>query len=64
VKRHRDHSNSSKGRHFIGAGLQFRGSVHYHHGREHGTMQADMVLEELRVLHLDLQGENATLEMD
>ena len=30
-----------------------RGSVHYH-GRKHGSMQADMVLEELRVLHLDL----------
>ncbi|KAL6050108.1 hypothetical protein STEG23_036851, partial [Scotinomys teguina] len=32
---------------------QFRSSVHYHHGREHGNVQADMVLEkELRVLHL------------
>jgi hypothetical protein len=31
----------------------FRGSVHYHHGRKHGGTQADMVLEELRVLHLD-----------
>jgi hypothetical protein len=34
----------------------FRGIVYYHHGRKHGSMQADMVLEkELRVLHLDLQ---------
>jgi hypothetical protein len=24
------------------------------HGRKHGSMQAGMVLEELRVLHLDL----------
>jgi hypothetical protein len=31
-----------------------RGSVHYH-GRKHGSMQADMVLEEPRVLPLDLQ---------
>jgi hypothetical protein len=31
----------------------FRGSVHYHHGRKHGSVQADMALEELRVLHLD-----------
>jgi hypothetical protein len=32
----------------------FRGSVHYHHGRKHGSIQVDMVLEkELRVLHLD-----------
>ena len=37
------------------AGLQFRDSVHYHHGGNHGSMQADMVLEEPRVLHLDLQ---------
>jgi hypothetical protein len=33
-----------------------RGSVHYHHGRKHGHVQTDMVLEiELRVLHLDLK---------
>jgi hypothetical protein len=33
---------------------RFRGSVHYHHGRKHGGMQADMVLEkELRGLHFD-----------
>ena len=32
---------------------RFRGSVYYH-GGEHGSMQADMVLEKaLRVLHLD-----------
>ena len=30
----------------------FRGSVHYLHGGKHGSMQVDMVLEELRVLHL------------
>jgi hypothetical protein len=36
----------------------FRGSVHYHHGRKHGTMQADLVLEALKgpiVLYLDLK---------
>jgi hypothetical protein len=31
----------------------FRGLVHYHHSRKHGSVLADMVLEELRVLHLD-----------
>ena len=36
VKRHRDHGNSYKGKHLTGVGLQFRGSVHYHHG---GTWQ-------------------------
>ena len=30
-----------------------RGLVHYHHGREHSGTQADMVLEKLKVLHLD-----------
>jgi hypothetical protein len=31
----------------------FRGSVYYHHGRKYGSMQADLVLEELSVLHHD-----------
>ena len=36
--------------------FSFRGFVHYHYGRKHGIMQADMVLERyLRFLHLDLQ---------
>lgn len=33
----------------------FRGSVNYHHGRKYGTVQADLVLEEPRVLHLELK---------
>ena len=64
MKKHHDHGNSYKGKHLIGAGLQFRDLVHYHHGGKHGSMQADMVLEkELRVLHIDLQaiGEAVTL---
>ena len=52
VKKHHGQGNSYKGKHFIGVGLQFRGSVHYHHG----GLQADVVLEKLlRVLHLDLK---------
>jgi hypothetical protein len=36
--------------------MGFRGSVYYHHGRKHGSIQADTVLErELRVLRLDLK---------
>jgi hypothetical protein len=31
----------------------FLGSVHHHHGGKHGRDQADMVLEEPRVLPLD-----------
>ena len=31
----------------------FRDSVHFHHGRKHGSIQADVRLEEPKVLHLD-----------
>jgi hypothetical protein len=38
----------------LGPAYRIRGSIHYHHGRKHGSVQADTVLEkELRVLHLD-----------
>ena len=41
---------------YMGLACSFRGLVHYHHGRKHGRIQTDMVLEkELRVLHLDLK---------
>jgi hypothetical protein len=36
----------------LGLAYRFRGSVHYHHGRKHGSIQAGMVRKELRVLHL------------
>ena len=38
---------------YLGLAYNFRDSVHYHHGRKHGSLQAYMVLEERRVLHLD-----------
>jgi hypothetical protein len=38
---------------YLGLPYSFRGSVHYHHGRKHGSVQAGMALEELRVLYLD-----------
>jgi len=38
----------------LGLAYSFKGLVHYHHSRNHGTRQTDMVLEkEQRVLHLD-----------
>ena len=37
VKSHHEHSNSCKGKHLLGAGLQFRGLVHYRHGGKHGS---------------------------
>lgn len=58
VKRHPDHSNSYRGKHVIGAGLQFRRLAHYCHGGKHGSVQAEMVLEmQLGILHLDWQQE-------
>jgi hypothetical protein len=41
---------------YLGLAYRFRGSVHYQCGGNHGSVQADMMLEkEPRVLHLDLQ---------
>jgi hypothetical protein len=37
----------------LGLAYRFRGSVHYHHGRKHGSIQADVVLEESRVLYFE-----------
>jgi hypothetical protein len=38
-------------KHSLGTGLQFqKGSVHYHHGGKHGSIQVDIVLKELKVL--------------
>jgi hypothetical protein len=55
VKRHHDHGNSYKEKHLIGAGLQFRGLIHYCHDLKHASIQEDMMLEkELGVLCLDL----------
>ena len=45
----------------LGLAYRFRGSVHYHHGGKHGSVQAGMVLEELRVLHLDPKAEEEDL---
>ncbi|MEJ1269378.1 salvador family WW domain containing 1 [Cricetulus griseus] len=42
VKKHHDLIKESI---LTGAGLQSRGLVHYHHGRKHDGVQADMVLE-------------------
>jgi hypothetical protein len=56
VKRHHAYRNSYQRKYLIGARLQFRGLVHYCHGRKHGGLQADMVLERwLRVLRLNKQ---------
>ena len=43
VRRPHDHSNSYKGKHFIGPGLPFKALVYYHHG----GMLADRMLKRL-----------------
>jgi hypothetical protein len=45
----------------LGLAYRLRGSVYYHHAGKQGSMQADMVLEEPRVLHLDLQATSRKL---
>lgn len=45
VKTHCDHSNSCKGKHWLGLAYRFRGAVHCHNGGENGGMRARMVLE-------------------
>ena len=62
MNEHYGHGNSYKEKHLVGAGLQFRDLVLYHHGRENVCLQADMVLEkELRVLHPDQQAAESEL---
>jgi hypothetical protein len=39
----------------------FRGSVHHQHGRKHDSVQADIVLEEPRILCLDPKADRKRL---
>jgi hypothetical protein len=45
VKRHHVQSNSYLGNTELGLAYSFRGFVHFHCGKKHGGLQADMVLE-------------------
>jgi hypothetical protein len=53
VKRDHDQSNSYKGQHLIGAGLQVQRFSPLSSRQEHGSIQADVRLEELKILHLN-----------
>ena len=56
MKKHHGHKSCYKGQYFVGAGLEFRGLVHYCHCGKHDSVQAGMMLQkDLRVLHLDPQ---------
>jgi len=52
VNRHDDQQEFYKGQHLIGAGLQVQRFSPLSSRWEHGSIQADMVQEELGVLHL------------
>lgn len=54
MKRHQDQDNSYKANISLELAYSFRGLVHYHY-RTHGCLQADMMLEEARVLHHDMK---------
>jgi hypothetical protein len=43
--------------------LAYSRSVHYHHGGKHGSIQADMVLEGLTFLYLDLKAGRSRLDV-
>ena len=63
VKKHLDHGNSYKKNIELGwLVYSFRGPAHCHHGGEHGSTQADLVLE-LRVLHLDSEAAGSQLSV-
>ena len=53
VKRPHDQGNSYKENIYLELAYSFRDLIaHYHHGGKHGSMQAHMVLNEPRILHL------------
>ena len=55
MNRHHDQGNSYKGQHLIGAGLQNQRFNPLLSRWEHGSIQAGLVQEELRVLRLHLK---------
>ena len=61
VNRCHNQSNSHKGQHFIGAGLLGQRFSPVSSRQEHGSIQAGMVLEKLRVLHLHLKAASRIL---
>jgi hypothetical protein len=61
VNRHHDHGKSHKGQHLIGAGLQVQSFSPLSSRWERGSIQAGMMQEELRVVHLHLKAASRIL---
>jgi len=60
-KRHNNQDNSFKGQHLIGGGLQVLSFSLLASRREHGSVQAGMVLKGLRILHLDTKESRSSI---
>ena len=56
VNRHHDQGKSYRGQCLIGAGLQIQWFIPLSPRQEHGSIQAGMVQEELRVVHNSSEG--------
>jgi hypothetical protein len=61
VNRHHDQVMSYKRQHLIGAGLQLQRFSTVSSKQEHGSIQAGMVQDELRVQHLHLKAASGRL---
>jgi hypothetical protein len=61
MNRRHDQSKSSKGQHLIGAGLQVQRFSLLSSRQGRGSIQAGMVQEKLRVLHLHLKDASGRL---
>jgi hypothetical protein len=55
MKRHHSQDNFYKANIYLGLAYRFRGSIHYQCRNMHGRVQAGVVQEMLRVLHLHLK---------
>jgi hypothetical protein len=62
VNRHHDQGNSYKGQHLIGAGLQVLRFSPLSSWWEYGSVQADVGLEEPKVLHFDSKADKRKLK--
>jgi hypothetical protein len=61
INKHHEQGNSYKGQNLIGAGLQVQRFSPLSSRQEHGSIQAGMAWEELRVRHLHLKADRSKL---
>jgi hypothetical protein len=64
VRRHHDQGNFYKGQYLIGAGLQDQRFRPLSSRQKHGSIQADVELEEWKVPHLDPEADRIKLRFE